>query len=117
MSAVAGLKSAAGWLDGNPYASLFIPPVLFLTHFLLLVWLVSLGFPDHPESSKVTVSLLLVVIFGLPFACFGAMALAVRQAFLLTSRAWPILGFLVNGAYLSVFTLFFLLNLVLRNLT
>lgn len=117
MRFAAVLKGGAGWIDGNPYASLFVPPFLFVAHFLLLVWLVSIGFPEHPDTAKVAVSLLLVVIFGLPFSCFGAMALAVRQAFLLPSRAWPILGFIANGAYLTVFSLFFLFNVVLRNLT
>lgn len=111
------LFRALAWLDGNPYSSLFVPPLLILLQFLLLVLLVSYGFPDHGEEHKVAVSLTLVALFGLPFLCFAAMALGVRQAFLLKPRAFPIIGIIVNALYVAGFTLFFLLVLVLRNLT
>ncbi len=111
------LRSILAWIDGNPFASLFMPPIVFLFQFLLLVLLVSLGFPDHGPERTVPVSLLLVGMFGLGFLCFGGVALGVRQAFLLPSKAPPVLGVLANVAYLAAFIFFFLFVLVLRNLT
>lgn len=111
------LRDTLAWIDGNPFASLFMPPFVFLLQFLLLVLLISFGFPDHGPEHNVAVSLLLVGLFGLGFLCFGGMALGVRQAFLLRSRVPPMLGVLANGAYLAAFIFFFLFVLVLRNLT
>lgn len=113
----ARLSALWGWVDANPFVTLCLPPAVFLAQFLLLVLLASYGFPDHPPESKVAVSLLLIGLFGLSFLCFGGIALGVRQAFLLPSKAFPVVGVLVNGAYLAGFSLFFLFVLVLRNLT
>lgn len=105
------------WLDGNPFSSLFLPPALFLAQFFLLVLLLHLGFPDHPDQAKVRVSLVLIALFGLSFLCLFGTALGVRQAFRLESKAVPILGALVNLAYMAGFSGFFLFVLVLQNLT
>lgn len=111
------LKPILRWIDTNPGVTLFIPPALFLVQFLLLLVLVSLGFPDHGADRKVAVSLLLVTLFGLNFICVFGMALGVRQAFLLDAKVFPVIGILANGIYMSGFILFFLFIVVLQNLT
>lgn len=111
------LLGMLAWIDRNPFAPLCLPPLIFLFQFFLLLLLVSYGFPDHGPERTVPVSLLLIGLFGLGFLCFGGMALGVRQAFLLRSKALPVAGVLANGAYLAASIFFFLFVLVLRNLT
>lgn len=111
------IKSLLRWIDTNSGFTLFIPPALFLVQFLLLLTLVSLGFPDHGADSKVAVSLLLVTLFGLNFICVFGMVLGVRQAFILNSKVFPVIGILANGIYMAGFILFFLFIVVLQNLT
>lgn len=111
------LKPILHWIDSNPGFTLFIPPALFLIQFLLLLVLVSLGFPDHGPEQKVAVSLLLVTIFGLNFICVFGMALGVRQAFVLETKVFPVVGVVANGVYMAGFILFFLFIIVLQNLT
>lgn len=111
------LRSLWAWLDTNPYTSLWMPPGVFFLQFFVLLALIKSGFPDNAPDREVQVSLLLIVLFGLTGICLAGIALGVRQALILESKIFPLVGILINGLYLAGFTFFFLFVLVLRNLT
>lgn len=105
------------WLDANPYTSLWMPPAVFFLQFFILLALIKSGFPDNAPQQELQVSLLLIGLFGLGAVCLAGILLGVRQALILESKIFPLIGILLNGIYLAGFTFFFLFVLVLQNLT
>lgn len=104
------------WVAANPFFSLFIPPVLFVIQFLLIVNLVTLGFPNHGPELRLRVSLMLCAIFGISGFSILGILIGGRQVFTLRSKAAPLLGIALNAAYLIGFSLYFLFVIVLTNL-
>lgn len=103
-------------IAGNPFASLLVPPALFLLQFILLLLLFQAGFPHHhAQGHYLAGSLLLIAFFGSSFLSLPAAALGVRQALTLKARVVPLLGVFANLVYLVGFVLFFLIAMVLRN--
>lgn len=111
------LRELWAWLDTNPFTSLWMPVGVFFLQFFALLALLKSGFPDNAPHQELQVSVLLIGLFGLGGICLAGIALGVRQALLLESKIFPMIGILLNGFYLAGFTFFFLFVLVLQNLT
>lgn len=98
----------------NPFASLLVPPGLFLAQFLLLLLLFQVGFPHHARGHKLAGSLLLIMFFGTSFLSLAGAGLGLRQTLTLKAKAAPLLGVAANLIYLAGFILFFLFVVVVR---
>lgn len=110
-------KAVLRQVDTHPATTLLVPPLVFLLQFFQLLALVKLGFPNNADAVEVPVSLLLIGLFGSSGLCLLAACLGVRQVFVLPVKALPVVGVAANALYLAGFIFFFLLILVLQNLT
>ncbi|MBW8888430.1 MAG: hypothetical protein JF616_11800 [Fibrobacteres bacterium] len=109
--------TALRWLDGNPFASLAVPPVLLIIQFLDLLLLFRVGLPQSMADTHGKAALCILFLFALSLISIPALMLAVRQVFLLPNKVAPSLAILANGCYFVGFVFFFVLCFVVRTFT
>jgi hypothetical protein len=111
------LGDAWRWLEGNPFATLAVPPLLIILQFLDMLLLFEVGLPQSMADTHGKAALLICLLFALSLPSTLAVLLAVRQVFLLPNKVAPSLGIVANGFYFIGFFAFFVLCFVVRTFT
>jgi hypothetical protein len=105
------------WLDGNPFATLAVPPLILLAQFLDMILLFRVGLPQSMTEAHGKAAFCIIFLFAFSLMSIPAAMLAVRQVFLLSNKIAPSLGILANGFYFVGFVAFFVLCFVVRSFT
>ena len=101
-----GAFKAPAFLD-SPFFTFCIPPALFVLQFLVMVLLISTGFPEVLSGQMLKAGLLIIGLFSLTFlALFGA-GWGIRQVFMGDHKFVSALGAAFNGCYFLGVSVFY----------
>jgi hypothetical protein len=92
----------------SPFCPFCIPPALAVLQFLVMSWLMAIGFPDFVPDRRDQAGMLITVLLGLCFFALLGMGWSLRQVLYGKYKIAAALGAVFNGAYFLGFLLFFI---------
>lgn len=79
-----------------------------MVQFLILCWLLAIGFPDFKPDRKVQAGVLIAILLSLNFFSLFGLGWSLKQILYGKHKIAAALGAVLNGAYFLGFLLFFI---------